>query len=171
MNKWVRKMGLFLALPWLVLTGCGESDAVPPITDGFTCHTEITYREMTLEGDLSCGKDGSVEISFDQPKSLYGITLRWDGREMRMALGEMSLTVAAEKVPQSALLCCLAQVLASDHETGSRTDTGYVITGEVEGKAYELVCDPDTGTPISLHIPEEELMATFTEFSVLETTP
>ena len=43
-------------------------------------------------------------------------------------------------------------------------------SGEVGGKAYELVCDPDTGAPVSLSMPEEELAAVFTEFTSLETT-
>lgn len=169
MNKWVCKM-MLLVLPLVMLCGCGESAAVLPITDGFTCHTAVSYREMSIEGTLACGKDGTVEMSFDQPKSLYGITLRWDGNEMKMALGDMSLAVPAEKVPQSALLCCLAGVLAADHDEGVRADAGYVITGEVDGKAYELVCDPEIGAPISLALPEEELTAVFTEFKALELT-
>ena len=170
MNKWVYKVALFLSVPMLLLVGCGDAAPASPITDGFSCHAAVTYREMDIEGDLTCGKDGTVELSFDQPKSLYGITLRWDGKEMKMALGEMSLAVPAEKVPQSALLCCLAQVLAADHGGGTNTDDGYVIAGEVDGKTYELVCASDSGTPIALSMPEEELTATFTEFKTLEST-
>ena len=168
MNKWVYKAALLLALPLLLLTGCGETNTAPPITDGFSCHATVSYREMSIEGALTCGKNGLVELSFDQPKSLYGITLRWDGTEMKMVLGDMSLAVPAEKVPQSALLCCLAGVLSADHGDGTITDTGYVMTGEVDGNAYELVCDPDTGTPRTLSMPEEELIATFTDFKALE---
>ena len=36
MNKWVCKMGLFLVLPLLVLTGCGASKEMPPITHNET---------------------------------------------------------------------------------------------------------------------------------------
>lgn len=168
MKKWVYKIGVLLLAPLLLLTGCGDTHTAPPITDGFTCHTAVTYREMSIEGDLTCGKDGTVQMAFDQPKSLYGITLAWDGQEMAMELGGMSLTVAADKVPQSALICCLARVLAAKHGDGSRTDDGYVIAGEVDGMAYELVCDPTSGTPVSLSMPEEELTATFTDFEMLE---
>lgn len=169
MNKWVYKMMGLLTLPLLLLTGCGDTGAAVPITDGFSCHTAVSYREMELEGTLTCGKDGAVEMDFDRPKSLYGITLRWDGAEMKMVLGEMSLSVPAEKVPQSALLCCLAGVLAADHGDGTTTEAGYVMAGEMDGKAYELVCDPSSGTPVSLSVPEEELIATFADFKTLET--
>ena len=170
MNKWVCRWALLLALPLLLLSGCGEETVPSPITDGFTCHATISYREMSIEGDLTCGTDGAVEMTFAQPKSLYGITLRWNGTEMTMALGEMSLAVPADKVPQSALLCCLAGVLAADHSAGSRTDDGYVIDGEIEEKTYQLVCDSATGVPLSLTMPEEELTATFTDFKSLEPT-
>lgn len=168
MNKWVYQIGALLCAMLLFLSGCGDANTVPPITDGFTCHTVVTYREMSLEGDLTCGKDGGVQMTFAQPKSLYGITLAWDGQEMTMELGGMSLSVEADKVPQSALLCCLARVLGADHGAGSRTEDGYVIAGEIEGKAYELVCDATSGTPLSLSIPDEELTATFSDFKALE---
>lgn len=169
MNKWVCRVGLvLLCVPLLLLTSCGEKAVVPPITDGFTCYADVTYQEMELKGKLTCGKDGTVQMRFDEPKSLKGITLLWDGNEMKMALGEMSMSVPREKVPQGALLCCLAQVMAADHKEGKAVDDRYVIAGETEGKAYELVCDPQTGTPLSLSIPDEELTATFTDFHSLK---
>ena len=169
MNNWVCRVGLvLLCVPLLLLTSCGEQVVVPPITDGFTCYADMTYQEMELKGKLTCGKDGTVQMQFDEPKSLKGITLRWDGNEMKMMLGEMSMSVPQEKVPQGALLYCLAQVMAADPKEGKAVDDRYVITGEMEGKTYELVCDPQTGTPLTLSIPEEELTATFTEFQSLK---
>ena len=168
MNKRVCRIGVLLMLPLFVFSGCGQKAAIPPITDGFTSHVAVEYREMLIEGDLTCGQDGAVAMDFTLPKSLYGVSLRWDGQEMSIALGGMHLAVPAEKVPQSALLCCLAGVLAADHEMDGTTDEGSVITGQVDGKAYELVCDAKTGFPLRLSMPEEELEATFTAFQLLE---
>ena len=144
-------------------TGCG--DAVPkvqPKTDGFSCQAAIHYRELELVAQLTRQTDGKLETTFSLPKSLSGITLGWDGTEMTMTLGGVTMALPTEKVPESALIRCLLDILAAEHAEGIKTEEGYVINGEAQGKAYVLVCDPDTGLPKSLSMPEEELSAVFT---------
>lgn len=149
----------------LLLVGCGAPQLAAPVTDGFTCRAAMQYREMAVEGELTCSADGGASLSFALPKSLQGVTLAWDGREMAMELGGMSLAVPSDKVPESALIRCLLTVLTAAHPGGSLTDDGYVIEGEAEGTAYTLVCDPTSGLPLSLTVPDEELEAVFTDMT------
>ncbi|MBR5524787.1 MAG: hypothetical protein IKU51_05945 [Clostridia bacterium] len=150
----------------LLLVGCGDrhpDNVKTPVTDRFSCVAQIAYGEMEAVARLRHTAEGKLTATFSEPKSLSGVTVGWDGEGMTLELGGMSLAIPQEKVPQSALVACLMQVLEASHPAGSRTEDGYVIEGEAEGMAYTLVCDPDTGLPRSLSVPEQELEATFTE--------
>ena len=163
MKHWLH-VWLVLLTVFALLCGCGaQRETLDPVTEGFSCRAAITYGEMEVDARLACTPEGKMTISFLLPKSLSGVTFGWDGAAMTMELGGMSLALPAEKVPQSALLYCLVQVLEAEHPVGTRTEDGYVITGEADGKTYTLVCDPATGLPQSLSMPEEELEAFFTE--------
>ena len=166
MKRWVIPLTVWLVAVCLI-AGCGTPSSAPPVTDGFTCHAAMQYREMAVEGELTCTTDGGATLSFILPKSLQGVTLGWDGDAMTMELGGMSLTVPPEKVPESALIRCLLAALTASHPEGSLTDSGYVIEGEAEGVAYTLVCDPTSGLPLSLSVPDEELEAVFTDMTRL----
>ena len=157
---------LFISL----LCGCARThpdNAAAPVTNGFTCQASIHYHELELQGQLSRQTDGKLLMAFTAPKSLTGITLGWDGNHMTMELGGMGVAVPTEKVPQGALIQRLLQVLCAPHTNGTVTDEGYVVTGEIDGQPYTFVCDPDTGLPRSLSLPEEELEAVFSQASLL----
>lgn len=108
-----------------------------------------------------------MTLDFTLPKSLQGVTLGFDGTEMTMGLGGMDLAVPTEQIPQSALLVCLLRTLSASHPDGAETEEGLVVRGEVEQTAYVLVCDPVSGLPRSLSVPDEELEAVFTEVKPL----
>ena len=166
MNKRVCKAVAVLAAVILTLCGC-QKPAPQPDTDGFTCRATVRYREMDVEGTLTCTEDGKMTLNFTLPKSLYGVTLGFDGKEMSMGLGGMDMTVPAEKIPQSALLICLLRTLSAPHPEATETEEGLVIRGEAEQTPYVLVCDPASGLPRSLSVPNEELEAVFTEVETL----
>ena len=147
------------------LSGCGSThpdNTVHPVTTGFSCDTTIHYHEMELQGTLTRDAGGALTLSFSMPKTLDGVSIGWDGTAMSMELGGMRIAVPTDKVPQGALVQRLLQVLAAEHGDGTVTEEGYVISGDVGGDAYTLVCDPDTGLPDTLSLPAEELEATFT---------
>jgi len=169
MKQWVLRMTAVLGAA-LMLAGCGTPRSAAPVTDGFTCHAAMQYREMVVEGQLTCSADGAAALSFSLPKSLQGVTLGWNGSGMTMELGGMSLAVPTEDVPESALIRCLLSVLSASHPKGSLTADGYVVEGEAEGVAYTLVCDPTSGLPMSLSVPSQELEAVFTDMTRLNET-
>lgn len=152
----------------LCLCGCGKKAAIDPITDGFTAQATIRYKQMDVQGQFSCSKDGRVNMVFTQPKSLDGVALGWNGSEMQMQLGGMTIAVAEDSMPDGGLIRCLTQVLASvEPKGGKRQGTDYVISGEANGTAYTLTCDAETGLPKSLLVPDEQLEATFSQVTVL----
>ena len=157
-----------LAAALLCLCGCGNTSAVNPITDGFTADTAIRYKEMDVQGRFSCSADGRVNMVFSHPKSLDGIALGWNGSEMQMQLGGMTIAVARDSMPDGGLLYCLTRVLAAvNPRDGKREGEDYVISGTADGTAFTLVCDAATGLPKSLSVPDEQLEATFSQAAAL----
>lgn len=155
-------------LGMLLLMGCAAGkEEMQPVTKGFTCRATIEYRELALDGQLTRLDSGKLQLTFNRPASLNGITIGWDGETMTMELGGVSINIAEDKVPESALIKGLLQVLTTKVADGVASKEGYVFTGEVDGQAYTLVCDTATGLPRSLSVPENELHASFTETSLL----
>ena len=152
----------------LCLCGCGEKNTIDPITDGFTAQAAIQYKEMEVEGEFSCSTDGRVSMVFSLPKSLDGVTLGWNGSEMQMQLGSMTLTVAEDRMPDGGLIRRLTDVLTAVRpKNGNREGEDYVIRGEAEGVSYTFVCDAETGLPKSLSVPDEGLTASFSQVTIL----
>ena len=167
----MRRIGVAVAavtMALLCLCGCGKSDGIDPITDGFSAQATICYKEMEVQGQFSCSADGKVNMTFTLPKSLDGVTLGWNGSEMQMRLGGMTIAVAQDSVPDGGLIQCLTRVLASiQPEDGEREGADHVIRGEADGVGYTLTCDAATGLPKSLSVPDEQLDATFSDVTIL----
>ena len=161
MRKWVC-VPMAVAL-MLSVVGCKMDKPAETVTDGFSCRVAAAYREMNVEGDLRCAEDGDLSLTFTLPKSLQGVTLGWDGEEIALSLGGMQMDVPADMVPQSALIRTLSRVLAAPHGAGSDTDHGYVVQGQVEEADYTITFDSDSGLPMSLSVPSEELEVTFAD--------
>lgn len=152
-----------------MLFGCGKgrADAAKPVTTGFTCAVDIAYRDLALKGQLSRGQDGRLLVSLTEPPSLSGMAVSWDGTEMAMELGGLRVPVNADNVPQGALIKSLMTVLTNAPNNGELTDEGYTVNGEIDGKAYTIVCAPDTGLIRSLSVPDDDLTVTFSETALL----
>ena len=157
-----------LAVALLCLCGCSAKSNVNPITDGFTAQATMRYKEMDVAGQFSCSSDGRVNMVFSLPKSLDGVALGWNGSEMQMRLGGMTITVAEDSMPDGGLIRCLTRVLYTIRpKDGERDGADYVIRGTAEGVDYTLVCDAATGLPKTLSVPDEQLEVTFTDVTVL----
>ncbi len=170
MKRWFMAT-LALLLLCGMLGGCTSKhpdNTAQPVTVGFSCRTIIQYHELELQAQLSRQESGKLLLAFSLPKALDGVVLGWNGEAMTMELAGMSVTVPTDRVPQGALIQRLLQVLCASPSDGTVTDEGYVMTGEIDGEAYTLVCDPQTGLPRSLSVPTEELEATFLDCALLE---
>ncbi len=161
-----RLYALLLSVLLLGVAGCSSShpdNTVSPVTAGFTCHTAMQYHELALEADMTRDTAGKLTLTFTAPNTLEGVAIGWDGKDMTMELGGMSVAVPADRVPQGALVQQLLCILATDHGDGTVTEEGYTVQGDLAGSPYTLVCHPDIGFPQRLSYPAEELQVTFTD--------
>ncbi len=169
---WVQTCVWLCCLSLLILVGCSAgSGLVPPVTNGFTCTAAIDYRELSVEGTMTCLDNGKLMLSFTRPDTLSGVTISWDGERMAMELGGVTVHLEESAIPQSALIKNILEVLNASHGDGVLSETGSTHTGQIGDMAYTLVCDATTGLPQSLSIPENELRAVFNNAERLPTTP
>ena len=171
MKQWIsRAVSLVCGCGLLLLVSCGTGGAAPAVTRGFTGDVTAAYGDLTLQGKIQCDADGKLRLTVSQPKSLGGVTIGWDGTDMTMELAGTSVTIPPEKVPESAFIKGLLAVLTAEQSAGQPTDEGTVFTGQVNGLAYTLVCDADSGLPKALSVPENGMAVTFTNVAALAHT-
>lgn len=169
MKRFFLQMGVWLCcLLSLLLVGCSAGGTgVVPVTDGITGYAVIDYRELSVEGQMTCLDNGKLLLEFARPETLSGIVLSWDGQQMAMELAGVTVELQEKAVPEGALIKNMLQVLKAPHREGVLSETGSTYTGAIGEMSYTLICDPDTGLPQSLSVPENELRASFTEMKRL----
>lgn len=165
MSVWVCCLLLLVGL-----VGCTATrERVDPVTSGFTCAVEMSYRELELVGQLTRYDDGKMVVTFASPSSLSGLSVGWNGEDMTMELGGISVAVAPDRVPQSALVKGLLRVLSSPTADAEREGDACVVSGTADGMEYTLVCDAVTGLPRSISMPDNELNVRFLQPRLLTT--
>lgn len=151
----------------VTLTACGKSGGtvVAPITEGFSAQVAIDYGEQSLKGKLDVGDDGGLMLAFSAPKTLAGITLGRNGEQMTVRIGDVTVDIDPERVPESALMKCLLEVCDDVRALmqGEGLPDDRTVSRTVDGMTYTLTFDPDSGFPSSLEVPDQQLNATFTE--------
>ncbi len=157
------------AIGWLIVValvgcGCAPKDKVAPQTAELACRFTARYRDLTVAGTLARYGAGTLSLTFSEPATLKDVTAVWDGQQVTLSLYGMSFSTDPAAIPESALGQELVAVLdtAARGEGEARTDGDtLVLEGTVSGKDYALVCDGESGVPLSLSVPALPLTAQF----------
>lgn len=159
MRRWVT--GILLGC--LLCTGCSPHPSTPPQTASFTCRFTARYHQLETQGTLTRYGAGTLSLAFTHPDTLSGLAAVWDGETVTCSVH--GITFSTNTVPELALVKQLANVLDSalrGEGSSQRTDQHTVWEGTANGAAYTLVCDKESGLPLSLSVPSLPLEATFT---------
>ncbi len=149
--------------------GGGKGGAETPVTTGFECDADLTYRDMQVKGHLTRLTTGTLTLDVTEPETLKGMTMQWDGETVSVKMYGLSFGVDPAAVPQTALgKSLLAALDAALHPAGEGqvTESGLVTSGEAAGGSFTITSDPETGSLLALEIPSAELKATFSNFSL-----
>lgn len=163
-----RGAALIVFVLMLLVTGCRQlTQTAEPVGVDFTCRIQADYKDMDVEGTLIRQTAGMLKLTFSAPESLAGMTAVWDGESVGLEMNGLSFSVDPATVPESALGEEIVAVLdAAIRGDGERTqeDDKLIIRGNGNNGAYELVCDAQTGVPLSLSVPSIPLSVTFSNF-------
>lgn len=77
----------------LLLTSCspGAAGHTAPTFTGFSCKADIAYRDMTVKGRLSRVSAGTLTLEIEEPATLSGMKLSWDGEQVRVNMLGLSV--------------------------------------------------------------------------------
>ncbi len=165
----MRRCAVWMVLVVLCLTaGCrGSAPAAEPVGEQFTCTIQALYRDLAVEGTLTRATAGTLTLEFDKPDTLKGLTVRWDGDTVKLSMLGLDFSIDPNTVPESALgkeiIAALDTALRGEGER-KLTDGKLVVAGNGANGAYELVCDGNSGVPLSLSVPSLPLTVTFSNF-------
>lgn len=143
--------------------------AETPVTTGFECDADLTYRDMQVKGHLTRLTTGTLTLDIDEPETLKGMTMQWDGETVSVKMYGLSFGLDPAAVPETALgRSLLAALDAALHPSGEGkvTENGLVTNGEAAGGTFTITSDPETGSLLSLELPSAQLKATFTNFAL-----
>lgn len=161
MRKWI--VSLLCAL-LAVTAGCGVSHTPePPAAVNFVCDFTASYREMQFAGTLKRASAGMLTVSLTEPVALKGLTLTWDGEGARMSLGLLhySMDSALPQTGFGKLLLDTLDAVFCGAVSGELTDAGARFSGTVGRLSYTVLSVPETGTLLSLDVPDAALSVCF----------
>lgn len=77
--------------------------AETPVTTGFECDADLTYRDMQVKGHLTRLTTGTLTLDIDEPETLKGMTMQWDGETVSVKMYGLSFGLDPAAVPETAL--------------------------------------------------------------------
>lgn len=154
----------FLVVAVLLLGGCRPQTPPEAKASDFSCGFEATLGDTVFGGALKRYTAGTLELTFDKPETVAGLTARWDGEAVKLQFHGLSFDVPSDSLPEQALgeavVGVLDAVLRGD-VTGTAQDGALTIDGALNGVDYTLVCDSANGMPKRLSVPDYELEIVF----------
>jgi len=161
----------------LFLYGCGAAQpraisftqVQAALAEPISADICIQTQETTVKGRLE--RTGPEVYSFvaSAPQSLEGLSLQFQQQELKLGYRGMELELGTEIFPEGFVLSSLNQMLdellrQQAFSFVNTEDGGGKLSGEVSGKAFELVIDPQC-KPLKFSLPEEKITILWLEKS------
>lgn len=155
---------------FVLLTSCapGSSGHTAPTFTGFSCSADIAYRDLTVKGRLSRVSAGTLTLDIEEPSTLSGMTLSWDGEQIQVKMLGLSVDLEPADIPASALGSALVDTLDAAlrvQDQAVLSDGVMKLDGECAAGSYTVTSDPATGALLTLTVPDLELSASFADFT------
>ncbi len=163
----MRRLAALLLVCALLFAGCGKSP--PPITEGFSCTVSLEYDGAAYEGIFTRSAAQSGMLALTSPPSVNGLSMAWEGEEVVLSYGGMTLRLDEEKLPVGAAVKIVSRAL--DACAAQSSAAGGTIHGELAGTAFVIAFDEQSGFPAKLELPSVPITVTFSAWQKLgETT-
>ena len=171
-NSFMKISAIFLAVLLVAsLCSCDVSLAgKPKITSlNFSTDARVSYKSYDLiDCKMVSVEDGPLTIDIEKPVLLSGLQIVCQNEGCTIKVGSLSYEADINQFPQVGFGNILRQslILAKDSTEAEKNEDGtWTIKSQLESSHVELKIDGETGYPISLSIPEEEINVIFMNFT------
>lgn len=168
---------LFFAL--MAIKNSSKENAVSPkqisanLNRNFDAKATIKMHELLLTADVNRTDIGKYTIKIDEPSSLAGMVIQYDGENVSTSFHGINLNVDADSLLSSSLGKMLINSIdKASAQTGvsiSSKDNVICIQGENPDKdgKFNLIMDREKGSILSISSAETDFNCNFTAFSFL----
>lgn len=155
--------------------GCkdsGSGSTEQPVSTGFECDVDLTYGQLNVQGHLTRLSAGTLTLDLTAPQTLNGLSMQWDGETISLKMHGLSFGLDPAAIPETALGKSLLEALdaiqlpGSGNPDSTLTDEGVLTRGNSTAGSFEFLSDPETGSLLSLKVPDANLTATFSNFQL-----
>ncbi len=174
----LRAVGLLLALSQFIalLCGCSALPKASPeevseaLTAPFSVNVAVTCRGSEYTAELVKKTDGSYEVKLLSPALFKGMEISFDGETAAVTYNGLTFTLDPSRLPAASAIKALVSALDGaalpDELTAETTEDGELA---VSGEGFTLYAERDDArdgfTVSRLEIPEQELVAVFSDFT------
>ena len=140
----------------------------PKAPTSFETDVEANFGNTQTACHISRVAAGTCEIGFSQPKAMRGMSLTWDGEELKLKYHDLSFGIEPSKYPQTAFGTAMinafdSMVRVSELKIAHEENT-WVYKGKCKSGNFILTQDDKTGFYKSLSVPELKFTAQFKNF-------
>lgn len=170
---------ILTSLTLLLLTSCksGSNETVSTkdiFSEPFTCTANIVTQDLNATGKLSRYGFEKWEIEFSEPATLSGVMLTFDGVNSEASYKGLSFSMPKSAVPVNSMLLCLAnavdEISTNDEKDCSSSEGLLTFKGSTDCGDYVLTVEESTGDIAMFEMKNLNLVMTFSDVSVLETS-
>lgn len=169
-----RLLSLLCGVCLIFFCACGQqadSDSPPDLPERFSGDAAVSIGDYTMLSHVQYAPE-YLEVTFQSPEVLTKMKMTYTGDECSIAYDNLSLNLDLSDLPQAAFGRVIIQTMrkcaAKSDITVSRTEDGWMYTGETALGSFEVLQNPSSGALTRISCPG--IQATI-EFSNIQTQP
>ena len=179
MKRWmILRHALLVCLPAMLLAGCegapAETDFSPMLDASFSAKAAMEYGDgQTASLQITRCANDLWEAVFDEPSTLAGVTLVFDGSNVTASYKGLEFTVPKSALPAKNMLTLVTEAVdtaanAAQLPCTEQPDGTFCYAADCEGGAFTLSF-AESGEPLVFDLPAQPLKLTFSEYTCLTT--
>lgn len=130
---------------FILFCSCGKSETTVGLNkNSFYTDFTATFNESEISGKLSESENGGYKVNLTAPESLKGLQAIYNNGKITVEYMGLSQEFQKSDLPEYNMiftLCDIIDYVSSNSPTAEKTDTGYKMSGKLNGAEYTLITD------------------------------